>query len=406
MVRTQTRDNLGPVFDCDNHFWESSDAFTRYRDPKFRDRGLQVKEVEGVLRYVINDKFHPMLPGPADVHPRLNPGSLLGLFSGKVKATEFKSKFDVDPASHPEWYNRDKRLAVMDDQGIETTWMFPSQAVMVEAHMSDDLDAAIEIMRAFNRWIDDEWGFAYQERIFATPYMTLSDPDLAVKELEWCLQRGARVVQLRHGPAITRDGTKSPAHPMFDRFWGLVQEAGITVASHGTEDHSYKEFFDLLQRTYGERADGSTSTSGSMRYEEGSPFEAMTKGRQVHDYAFILIAHRLFERFPGLQYAFVETGSAWVPSVLHALDTLGHFGDFTVSPRQQFIEHCSVVPYPEEDVADLARYLPADRILFGSDWPHGEGFEHPLDFFANLSAFSDIDVSNIMRENARKLTFA
>lgn len=406
MSRTLTRKTLGPAFDCDNHFWESSDAFTRHRDPKFRDRGLQIKDVDGMPRYVIDGQFHPMLPGPADVHPRLDPGSLLGLFSGKIKATEFKSKFDVDPASHPEWYNRDERLAVMDEQGIGATWLFPSQAVMVEARMSNDIEATIEIMRAFNRWIDDDWGFAYQNRIFAAPYMTLSDPDLAVAELDWCLKRGARIVHLRHGPAITREGTKSPAHPMFDRFWALAQEAGVTVASHGTEDHSYDEFFDLLQRTYGERPDGSRLTSGSMRFEEGSPFEAMTKGRQVHDYAFILVAHRLFERFPRLQYAFVETGSAWVPSLLHALDTLGHFGDYDQSPKQQFIEHCSVIPYPEEDVEELARYLPTDRILFGSDWPHGEGFAHPLDFMEKLDSFSDTDVALIMRDNARKLTFA
>ncbi len=405
MARTLTRQSIGPVFDSDNHFWEPSDAFTRHRDPKFRDRGIQVKEVDGKLRYVINGQFHPMLPGPGDVHPRLEPGSLLGLFSGQVKSKDFKSVFNVDPASHPEWYDRDARLGVMDAQGIETTWMFPSQAVMIEAHMANDLEASIEVMRAFTRWIEEDWGFSYQGRIFATPYMTLSDPDLAVKELEWALSRGARVLQLRHGPALTRDGSKSPAHPMFDRFWGLVQEAGVTVASHGTEDHSYNPFFDLLKQTYGERADGS-SPSASMRFEEGSPFEAMTKGRQVHDYAFILVAHGLFAKFPGLQYAFVETGSAWVPSLLHALDTLGHFGDYAVSPKQQFIEHCSVTPYPEEDVADLARYLPAERILFGSDWPHGEGFAHPLDFFANLDGFSDADVKRIMRDNARKLTFA
>lgn len=405
MARTLTRQSIGQVFDSDNHFWEASDAFTRYRDPKFRDRGIQVKEIDGMPRYVIDGERHPMLPGPGDVHPRLEPGSLLGLFSGKIKASEFKSVFDVDPASRPEWYDRDARLAVMDAQGIESTWMFPSQAVMVEAYMANDLEASIEVMRAFNRWIEEEWGFAYKDRIFATPYMTLSDPDLAVKELEWCLSRGARVLQLRHGPALTRDGSKSPAHPMFDRFWGLVQEAGVTVASHGTEDHSYNEFYELLRRIYGERADGS-SPSGSMRFEQGSPIEAMTKGRQVHDYAFILIAHRLFERFPGLQYAFVEAGSAWVPPLLHALDTLGHFSDYAVPPRQQFIEHCSVTPYPEEDVAELARHLPAGRILFGSDWPHGEGFAHPLDFFANLDGFDDADVTRIMRDNARQLTFA
>jgi len=49
--------------------------------------------------------------------------------------------------------------------------------------------------------------------------MTLSDADRAVDELQWCLDHGARVVTLRHGAAFTADGMRSPAHPMFDRFW-------------------------------------------------------------------------------------------------------------------------------------------------------------------------------------------
>ena len=44
---------LRTVFDADNHYWETSDAFTRFRDPAFADRGLQVQEVDGVSRYVI-----------------------------------------------------------------------------------------------------------------------------------------------------------------------------------------------------------------------------------------------------------------------------------------------------------------------------------------------------------------
>ena len=35
---TQLQGGITTVFDADNHYWESSDAFTRYRDPKFMDR--------------------------------------------------------------------------------------------------------------------------------------------------------------------------------------------------------------------------------------------------------------------------------------------------------------------------------------------------------------------------------
>ena len=108
-----------------------------------------------------------------------------------------------DPKDHPEWFNRDARIAVMDEQGVEAVWMFPSQGVCMEGPMQPDVEAILDIFRGFNRWIDDEWGFAYKNRIFAAPYLTLSDLDLALGELAWVLDRGARVVALRPGPVFT-----------------------------------------------------------------------------------------------------------------------------------------------------------------------------------------------------------
>jgi predicted TIM-barrel fold metal-dependent hydrolase len=72
----------------------------------------------------------------------------------------------------------------------------------------------------------------------------------------------------------------------------------------------------------------------------------------------------------------------------------------------QFIEHCWVAPFVEHSVEDLARFLPIERILFGSDWLHAEGLAQPRDFFANLASFSLDDQRKIMVENARWLTFA
>ena len=60
----------------------------------------------------------------------------------------------------------------------------------------------------------------------------------------------------------------------------------------------------------------------------------------------------------------------------------------------------------EDDVIDVARHIPAERILFGSDWPHGEGAAHPRDFFDNVETFSPDAVRKIMLENARALTYA
>lgn len=395
------------LFDADNHYWETSDAFTRHRDPAFAERGVQVKEVDGVLRYVIDGEVFQVLPGPADVHLRPNPGAFLGMFQGRTSRQEFTGAFEVEPSEHPEWYDRDRRLAVMDEQGVEACWLFPSQGVVLEAPMLDkDLEASVEVVRAFNRWIDDEWGFAYQDRIFAVPYLTLSDPEKAVEELQWAIEQGARICALRHGPVITSDGLRSPAHPMFDRFWGLAQEAGVVVAPHAGLESTYQKVAAMIDGLWGELPGEAERAQESMRVTGGTPISALMKGRLVSDFCFFITAHRLFERFPRLRMAIIENGAAWVPPLLQALEYLDHGGRYEVNPKDQFIEHVSVAPFVEEDVVELARHFPVERILFGSDWPHGEGFPQPKDFLENVADLPLADQQRIMYQNAHDLTFA
>ena len=51
----------------------------------------------------------------------------------------------------------------------------------------------------------------------------------------------------------------------------------------------------------------------------------------------------------------------------------------------------------------LLKYFGEDRIVFGSDWPHGEGLESPVAFTEELTAFGDSDIRKIMRDNALDL---
>jgi predicted TIM-barrel fold metal-dependent hydrolase len=62
-----------------------------------------------------------------------------------------------------------------------------------------------------------------------------------------------------------------------------------------------------------------------------------------------------------------------------------------------------VAPYFEEDIRKLADTIGVDRVLFGSDWPHGEGLADPLAFEKELDAFSAEEAARIMRGNVLEL---
>jgi predicted TIM-barrel fold metal-dependent hydrolase len=46
----------------------------------------------------------------------------------------------------------------------------------------------------------------------------------------------------------------------------------------------------------------------------------------------------------------------------------------------------------------------AERVIFGSDWPHIEGMPSPLDYAVEVKQFEDAAQLRIMRDNARELT--
>ncbi|MHB1582739.1 MAG: amidohydrolase family protein [Acidimicrobiales bacterium] len=396
------------AFDADNHYWEPSDAFTRHRHPRFADRGVRVEEVGGRMRYVVHGELHPWVPGPGDVNPRPRPGALYEHFAGRApKASVAAMLTSEDPADHPEWFDRDARLEVMDRQGLEAVWLFPSQAVCMEGPMQPDVEASVEVFAAFNRWLEEDWGFAYRDRIFGVPYLTLSDLGRAVGELEWVIDRGARVVAVRPGPVFTPDGLRSPADPVFDPFWARAAEARLVVTAHAGFDDGYRELEDALARTWGYESRRRPGPVSSLSFYE--PFvDALMHDRRIHDFVAALLAHGLFERHPGLRFASIENGAVWVPSLLHVLWRLHtqHDGIFRRNPIDQLHEHVWIAPFGEDDVAELATQIPVERILFGSDWPHAEGMAEPRDFLAKLDAFSDGEKARIMRENARELTFA
>lgn len=401
---------FGPIFDADNHYWEPSDAFFRYREPSFQERGLRMAEQDGVMRYFIGDKLHATAPGPGDQHGRPKPGLLFDYFAGREAIDPDKHGFNEAPADHPDWYNPEARLKVMDEQGVEACWMFPSHGVCVEGPMQPDIEASLHILSGFNRWLDDDWGFAHKNRIFAVPYMSLSDLDLALSELEWVLERGARVISIRNGPVFTREGTKSPADPEFDPFWARVEEAGVVITAHAGFDDGYRQVDYAVANAWGIDMDRSKM---ALHKAGGSTFDStlvmmLQKKRLVHDFAAVLICHGLFERFPRLRLAYVENGALWVGPLLHDLQVVHvqNKGMFKTNPVDQFHRNCWVAPFVEDDPADLAKHIPVERILFGSDWPHAEGLHLPSDYYDTLSGFSDPDIRRIMGDNARELTYA
>jgi predicted TIM-barrel fold metal-dependent hydrolase len=386
-----------PVFDCDNHYYEALDAFSRYIEPEYAKRGMQWVEVNGKKRLMVGEKINRFIPNPT-FDPVSKPGALDEYFRGRnPKGADTPELFgELDPMTKvPEYRDREARLKLMDEQGIEGAIFLPTLGVGMEQSLSGDKEAIPHVFHAFNRWLEDDWGFNYQDRIFSAAYITLVDPDNAVKELEWALERDVRFILIVPGPVMTPSGGKSPADPIFDPFWARVNEAGVTVSIHGGDSH-YSEYL----KDWGE--------TRAMEAFRQNPFRSIVSFSAVQDFFANTIASGLFERFPNLRMASIETGSDWV---FHLFDKFKKsYGQtphaYAEDPRETFRKHVWVSPYYEDELGGLRELLGADHMLMGSDYPHAEGLAEPSAYIKDLKnfGFSDEDAKLVMYDNGKGLS--
>ncbi|MFD0689526.1 amidohydrolase family protein [Actinomadura fibrosa] len=377
-------------FDCDNHYYEALDAFTRHIEPEYRKRAMQWAEIEGKTRLLVGGKVNRFIPKPT-FDPVARPGVMDEYFRGRnPKSADPSGLFGELEPIRAEYRDRDARLAVMDEQGMEACLMLPTLGVGMEVALSHDIPALTAAFRAFNRWLDEDWGFAYRNRIFAAPYITLADPDNAVRELEWALGRDARFVVMIPGPVLTERGSRAPGDPMFDGFWRLANDAGITVAYHGGETHYTKFLTEWGEKSFTEAF-------------RATAFRGLVSAEPMHDTIASHLSLGLFHRFPNLRTASIEIGSAWV---FHLFEKLAKsYGQvphlYPEDPRDTFRRHVWVSPFYEDELADLLRLVGADRILMGSDWPHVEGLADPASYIKDLRNFdyTPEECETVMRAN-------
>jgi predicted TIM-barrel fold metal-dependent hydrolase len=383
----------GQVFDADNHYYEALDAFTRHLDPKLGPRVIQWAEIDGrkyhaiggrVSRAVVNPTFDPVAPaGALSEYFRGNP-------SGRNPLDFLREREPI----RPEYRDRQARLRTMDEQGVEKIWLFPTLGMIYEELLKHDPEAVTLMFTAFNRWLVEDWGFSFEDRIFAGPYLSLADVDWAVRELEWALDNDARTIVMRTAAAFTASGAFSPADERFDPFWARVNEAGITVVVHAG---------DSGVSSNGYAADGFSSTfSGGFK----PSIKSFNIERAAHDFLVTLVFEKLFDRFPNLRVASVENGSEFLGDLFKKLRSTARKmpGWFTEDPVETFRRHIWINPFWEDDVDEIVSLMGADRVIFGSDWPHIEGLRTPLDYVVELKAMTDEERRRILRENALVLT--
>jgi predicted TIM-barrel fold metal-dependent hydrolase len=391
-----------PIFDADNHLYETQDAFTRYL-PKQYESLIKYVEIGGRTKIAIKNRISEYIPNPT-----FNVVAPPGAYELRYRALNPDSKtqasgkkVEMPPRSIPSvpaYFEPGARLTLMDELGIDRAMMWPTLASVLEERLTDDPVATHVVVHAFNQWLHDQWSFDYEGRIYATPVITLPIVERAIEELAWVVERGAKAVLIRPAPVPDFNGRRrSMALPEFDPFWEKVQEADILVGMHGSDSG-----FQRYLNEYEGWGDEFLPFEGAR-----SAFSALVNAdnRPITDVVSSVLGHGLATRFPKLRILPVENGSAWVRPLIQKLQKVYERSPdfFEEDPMEAFHRCIWVHPFHEEDPVGLAKLIGVDNVVFGSDYPHPEGMHDPVSFVDELAALSEAERAKVMGGNLARI---
>jgi predicted TIM-barrel fold metal-dependent hydrolase len=382
-----------PLFDADNHLYETEEALTKFLPDKYKG-AIKYVQVEGRTKIAIRNQISDYIPNPTfEVVAR--PGAMEDYFkNGNPEGKSKREIFGKPMKSIPAFREPGPRLELMDELKIDRTLMFPTLASLIEERMRDNPEMIHAVVHSLNQWLYETWSFNYKERIFTVPVISLPIVDKAIEELEWCVERGAKAILVRPAPVPGYKGSRSFALPEFDPFWKRVVELDVLVTQHSS-DSGYAR--------YNQDWEGS---SDEMLPFVTNAFRMVSEWRPIQDAVTSWVCHGALFRFPELRIAVIENGASWLPHVLQTLADVykkAPEGFGMQDPVAAIKKSIHVSPFWEEDFSKLTALIGAERVLFGSDYPHPEGLAEPTTYIKHVEHLPLEDQKLVMGGNLARL---
>lgn len=367
------------VVDADTHLSEPHDLWTSRAPAKYRDRVPQVTKTDKGLEWFIDgDKSLGIHYSVSAIHK-----------SGrKAVGLEFMqwSNADVDPGAH----DLTARLKAMDAMGVHAQIVYPNvmgfggqASFKVDAGLRE---ASIQIFNDAMAELQADSG----NRCFPMALLPWWDIKAAVAEAERCAKMGLRGINTNPDPQD--HGLPDLGTDYWYPLWEACVDLDLPVNFHiGASDESVTWFARGCWPSHGPNA--------QLAY--GSTMLFVGNQRIL---ANILIS-RFLERFPRLKMVSVESGVAWIPFILEAVDyqmrEAGIIGDITpweIFERQ--IYACSW--FERRDYARDIRRVGVNNVLFETDYPHPTClYPGPLQYMEEaLDEMSREEVGQIFSNNA------
>lgn len=369
------------VVDMDSHVMEPPDLWLNYLEPQYRDRAIRIdRNAEGGESLIVDNKV--LLSG------RLT--ALGGVEHDTRDAFQDPTLTYLDGCPKAS-YDTAARVKLLDEWGVDAGLVFPTIGILWDKE--EDPELAMAYARAYNNW---QWDFASPalDRILPVAQIPLYDVDLAVAELQRCLKIGFKGMFLAPEPVCG----KRPSHPDFDPLWQMLVDADLPICVHLIVR------FDRVINLSG------TKWWDATKERSDTVFSFALGGTmQLIPAVAALVCDGLFDRFPKLKIAIVESGAGYVRYLMDRLDEkyarFRNLSPLQRWPSEYIRENFWFVMDPSEGSIDAQCDLVGeDQFLWGSDYPHIDSHIDAIsEVHAALAPMQESRRNKVLGGNARKL---
>jgi predicted TIM-barrel fold metal-dependent hydrolase len=369
------------IIDADSHFMEPLDLWPRYIEPRYRDRCLRFERDPTSGSYAIVIDGQRITPS-GDLSIEELMGVAVGY--GQKEAGKGLKSFDFTAALSQSLEDMEKRIRYLDQEGFESPFIYPTLGLLWEDLVTDPELAAAHC-RAYNTWMLEICA-GYRKRLHPVGHISLRHPSAAVQELHRLAKADIRSVFVG---ALPIEG-KSFGHPDFDPVWATAQDLTLAVGVHLVVHAKY---------------------TGNEWYKDRDPGFMFLSMNVIQDPRMALatmVYDGVFERFPRLRVATIESASGWIAEWLDRLDYrfsyMGHTTQMKRPASEYFARNIWISADPaERTLPYMVELVGDDKFFIGSDYPHAEGFTEPVARARKaLARLPEASVNKILGENAAR----
>jgi len=272
-----------------------------------------------------------------------------------------------------------ERIKVMDRDGMDAAIIYPSTALFfgpvdpIKAFHNHEF--VRDCQRAYNEWLSDFCSVA-PKRLFGLAAVPLQNIEMAIAEAERAANKlGLKGVFIR--PSAYIDELPF-SHNVYDRFWAACQDMDIPIAVHPGVHIDTPGACRLFRLVRDSACVTDTNSNVDPIYGGSGLGQAVGNAVDMIVTMGRLLMGGVCERFPRLNFIFLESGGGWCPTQLERMDE--QVETFWLErrwlkmlPSEYFKRQCYVSFDPGEwNLAACADFLGPDRVIWASDYPHPE----------------------------------